>query len=105
VFLALDATPAARFRLIDGSGSLVGYAVTGRADRRGYVQRVGVDPAAQGSGYGRALVIDALRWLRRHRAHDAVVNTQLDNIAALELYRSCGFRELPSGLCVMTRAL
>jgi len=33
------------------------------------------------------------------------VNTQLDNVAALALYRSCGFRELPSGLCVMSRAL
>jgi ribosomal protein S18 acetylase RimI-like enzyme len=102
---ALDATPATRFRIVDGPDEPVGYAVTGRADRRGYLQRVGVDPPAQGQGFGRALVVDALRWLRRHRAHDAVVNTQLDNVAALALYRSCGFRELPSGLCVMTRAL
>ena len=102
---ALDATPATRFRVVETADELVGYAVTGRADRRGYLQRVGVDPAAQGRGVGRALVADALRWLRRHRAHDAVVNTQLDNVAALALYRSCGFRELPSGLCVMSRAL
>ncbi len=102
---ALDATPSTRFRVVEGPDGLVGYAVTGRADRRGYLQRVGVDPSAQGSGVGRALVADALRWLRRHRAHDAVVNTQLDNVAALALYRSCGFRELPSGLCVMSRAL
>jgi GNAT superfamily N-acetyltransferase len=102
---ALDATPATRFRVAEPPTGLLGYAVTGRADRRGYLQRVGVDPAAQGRGLGRALVIDALRWLRRHRAHDAVVNTQLDNVAALALYRSCGFSELPSGLCVMSRAL
>jgi GNAT superfamily N-acetyltransferase len=102
---ALEATPAARFRVVDGPGSLFGYAVTGRADRRGYLQRVGVDPAAQRAGLGRALVADALRWLRRHRARDAVVNTQLDNDAALALYRACGFQELPSGLCVMSRAL
>ena len=102
---ALDATPATRFRVVETGTRLCGYAVTGRADRRGYLQRVGVDPSAQGAGVGRALVADALRWLRRHRAHDAVVNTQLDNVAALGLYRSCGFRELPSGLCVMSRAL
>jgi ribosomal protein S18 acetylase RimI-like enzyme len=102
---ALDATPTTRFRLVDEGTELVGYAITGRADRRGYLQRVGVDPAAQGRGFGRTLVVDALRWLRRHRARDAVVNTQLDNDAALALYRSCGFRELPSGLCVMTRSL
>jgi ribosomal protein S18 acetylase RimI-like enzyme len=102
---ALDATPTTRFRVVETDTGLGGYAVTGRADRRGYLQRVGVDPSAQGAGIGRALVADALRWLRRHRAHDAVVNTQLDNVAALCLYRSCGFRELPSGLCVMSRAL
>ncbi len=102
---AVDATPATRFRVVETDAGLCGYAVTGRADRRGYLQRVGVDPSAQGAGIGRSLVADALRWLRRHRAHDAVVNTQLDNVAALGLYRSCGFRELPSGLCVMSRAL
>jgi ribosomal protein S18 acetylase RimI-like enzyme len=102
---ALDATPATRFRIVETANGLLGYAVTGRADRRGYLQRVGVDPGAQGRGVGRSLVADALRWLRRHRARDAVVNTQLDNVAALALYRSCGFRELPSGLCVMSRAL
>jgi ribosomal protein S18 acetylase RimI-like enzyme len=102
---ALEATPAARYRLVEDDGGLCGYAITGRADRRGYLQRVGVDPSAQGRGIGRTLVADALRWLRRHRAHDAVVNTQLDNDAALALYRACGFRELPSGLCVMSRSL
>jgi len=102
---ALDATPATRYRIVEDDDGVQGYAITGRADRRGYLQRVGVDPVAQGRGIGRTLVTDALRWLRRHRAHDAVVNTQLDNDAALGLYRACGFRELPSGLCVMSRSL
>ena len=62
-------------------------------------------PTSTVAGLGRALVLDALRWLRRHRARGAVVNTQLDNEVALGLYRSCGFREQPSGLCVMGRAL
>lgn len=102
---AVLATPTARTRVIDAAGGVVAYAVTGRAERRGYLQRVAVDPDHQGRGLGRALVLDALRWLRRHRARSAVVNTQLDNTVALELYRSCGFREQPSGLCVMGRAL
>lgn len=102
---AVLATPAARTRVIEVNGEIVAYAVTGRADRRGYLQRVAVDPDRHGRGLGRALVLDALRWLRRHRARDAVVNTQLDNEVALGLYRSCGFREQPSGLCVMGRAL
>jgi GNAT superfamily N-acetyltransferase len=102
---AVDATAATRFRVVGEPGEVTGYAITGRADRRGYLQRIGVDPAAQGHGVGRSLVADALRWTRRHRANDAVVNTQTDNDPALALYRSCGFRDLPTGLCVMGRAL
>ncbi|MGZ4674909.1 MAG: GNAT family N-acetyltransferase [Acidimicrobiia bacterium] len=102
---AVGATPTARFRVLELDDVPAAYAVTGRADRRGYLQRVGVDPAHQRLGLGRALVADALRWLRRHRARSAVVNTQLDNDAALALYEACGFREQPSGLCVMSRAL
>ncbi len=101
---AVLATPAARTRVVD-DGTVIAYAVTGRADRRGYLQRVAVDPDHHGRGLGRALVIDALRWLRRLRARTAVVNTQLDNDVALGLYRSCGFHEQPSGLCVMGRTL
>jgi ribosomal protein S18 acetylase RimI-like enzyme len=102
---AIGATPTARVRVIDLDGVVAAYAVTGRAERRGYLQRVAVDPAHHGRGLGRRLVLDALRWLRRHRARNAVVNTQLDNDVALRLYRSCGFEEQPSGLCVMGRAL
>ena len=51
------------------------------------------------------MVADALRWLRRHRATRALVNTQLDNEPALALYRSCGFLDMPTGLCVMSRTL
>ncbi len=101
----IDATAASRFRVYEVGDEIVGYAVTGRSDGRGYLQRVGVAPAAQGQGVGRALVVDALRWLRRFRASRASVNTQLDNHAALRLYRQCGFELHPAGLSVMRRNL
>ena len=101
----LDATPATRFRVVERDTAVVGYAITGRADRQGFLQRVGVDPSADGEGMGRSLVADGLRWLRRHRVRRASVNTQLGNDAALALYRDCGFRDLTAGLCVMRRAL
>lgn len=102
---AVDATPTSRFRVVDGDDGLVAYAVTGRAGRHGYLQRLAVDPAARREGLGRAIVLDGLRWLRRHGATQALVNTQCDNAPALALYQSCGFRELPTGLCVMGRSL
>jgi ribosomal protein S18 acetylase RimI-like enzyme len=104
----VHATPATRFRVTTGRPGrreVSGYAITGHAGRRGYLQRVAVHPSARQRGFGRALVVDALRWLRRRATARAMVNTQLDNTPALALYESCGFRRLPVGLCVLGRTL
>jgi len=102
---AVGATPTARFRIAEVGGAVAGYAVTGRAGSRGYLQRLAVLPEAQGRGLGRALVIDALRWLARRRASQAVVNTQVGNQRALALYQDLGFRLQPTGLAVLGRPL
>jgi len=105
---AIQATPSSRFRLAGPRGQANGiaaYAVTGRAGHHGYLQRVAVHPDERRQGYGRAVVLDGLRWLRRHGATQALVNTQHNNAGALALYAACGFRELPAGLCVMGRSL
>jgi ribosomal protein S18 acetylase RimI-like enzyme len=104
---ALDATPSVRFRVaaLDGRTSLSAYAVSGRSGRHGYLQRLAVDPGHQRRGLGRALALDALHWLRRHGVVQAVVNTQLDNLGALELYRGLGFRLEPAGLAVLRHEL
>lgn len=104
---AVRATPVSRFRVAaPGRGEPVaGYAVTGRAADRGYLQRLAVDPAQHRRGIGSALVADALRWLRRHGARVAVVNTQEGNDRALGLYESCGFVAEPAGLTVLTLEL
>lgn len=100
---AIAATPHTRFRVAAGPGAppVRGYAITGRAGRRGYLQRLAVHPEAQRHGLGTILVADALRWLRRWRAERAMVNTQLANEAALALYERVGFRREPSGLSVL----
>jgi ribosomal protein S18 acetylase RimI-like enzyme len=103
---ALAATPHTRFRVaIGGGGAVIGYAITGRAGRRGYLQRLAVHPSCQRQGLGTILVDDALRWLRRWRADRAMVNTQLANERALSLYERVGFRKEPSGLSVLARDL
>lgn len=102
---AIRATPIARFRVAVDGGRVVGYAVTGRAGARGYVQRLAVHPDSEGRGFGRSLVIDGLRWLTRHKVTQAVVNTQSGNERALALYQQLGFRLQPSGLLVLALAL
>lgn len=112
---ALAATPSARLRVATcaddrppahaGATGTVGYAITGRAGPRGYLQRLAVDPSRQRQGIGVALVVDGLRWLRRWRAREVLVNTQVDNAAALALYRSLGFRLQREGLAVLRREI
>lgn len=97
---AVRATPSVRFRM-DASGR--GYALTGRSGDRGYVQRLAVDPAAQGHGLGTALVLDGLWWLRRWRVREALVNTQAANEGAVRLYERLGFRRRREGLAVLER--
>lgn len=102
---AISATPSARFRIAVLDRRVVGYAVTGRAGERGYLQRLAVHPAAGGRGIGRALVVDCLTWLHRRGARQAWVNTQTANARALDLYRGTGFRLQPTGLAVLGRDL
>lgn len=100
---ALRATPSVRFRVAHRPGDprIAAFAITGRAGRQGYLQRLAVHPDAQRGGLGRALVVDSLRWVRRSGGRTCLVNTQTDNQDALALYEACGFRRLPSGLGVL----
>lgn len=98
---AIDATPSARVR-VTARPPIVGYAVTGRAGQRGYLQRLAVHPDRQRERIGSTLVLDGLRWLRRSGARTALVNTQEANSGALALYRHLGFLPLPDGLAVLT---
>jgi GNAT superfamily N-acetyltransferase len=98
---ALTATPSSRFRICELEGAVAGYVVSGRASRRGFVQRLGVDPARQRHGIGAELVLDSLRWMHRRGVDRAVVNTQERNTGALALYEHLGFRRQPGGLSVL----
>lgn len=95
------ATPTRRYRIARIKGKVVGYAITGRAGTRGYLQRLAVDPEVQGKGIGSALVADSCRWLINRGATQSLVNTQETNHGALGLYERLGFRQEPNGLVVL----
>ncbi|MGH1489447.1 MAG: GNAT family N-acetyltransferase, partial [Acidimicrobiales bacterium] len=98
---AKTATPSRRYRVAKLNRKVVGYAVTGRAGGRGYLQRLAVDPTVQGKGIGKLLVADSFQWLRRRGADLSLVNTQETNTRALGLYESIGYRRQPEGLLVL----
>jgi ribosomal protein S18 acetylase RimI-like enzyme len=98
---ARRATPAHRFMIAVEPEGVSGYAVTGRAGSRGYLQRLAVDPDRHGRGIGTSLVHDCLRWLYRKRVGMALVNTQQRNTRALALYEHLGFVRQREGLLVL----
>ena len=104
------ATPlhAARCRLarprrhgVPGRGELVAFAIAGASSDHGYLQRLAVEPSVQRRGHGRALTTDALRWMARRRVPNCLVNTSVDNSAALALYDSIGFAPMDEQLTVL----
>lgn len=97
----INATPRARARIATLARRPIGFALTGKAGPTGYLQRFAVDADARRLGVAGLLVDDAVRWLSRRGATLALVNTGVDNAAALALYEGRGFRRRSDELVVM----
>lgn len=89
--------PGGLFLAVDERGTLCGFHWTKvHHDRLGEVYVLGVDPAAQGGGLGKALTAVGLDHLRRRLGfqHQGAVMlyAESDNVAAIKTYESLGFR-------------
>ena len=99
---ALDATGRSSVLIIrDSDGKPTGFAVVGYGSAISYLQRVAIHPDWQGNGMGRSLVRVAARKARSAGARVMLLNTQLDNQAAMRLYESEGYVRLPEPLCLL----
>ena len=78
-----------------------GFYLAGYTESNGYLQRLSVHPTSQREGAGRALVCDALQWLRASGVQRIFVNTDVHNEPALALYESLGFSRMNYTLTVM----
>jgi len=101
----MNATPHHRSRSVHLDGRMVGFSISGRADRAGYVQRLAVDPSSRRRGIAGLLLDDAVEWMRRRHVHQAMVNTAADNRPALALYESTGFAREAGSLLILERGL
>jgi len=99
---ARRATPQNRFRVIMADGTVIAYAIHGRAASRGYLQRLAVMPGFEGAGLGTSLVNDGFAWLAQKGVSEVLVNTQEHNKRALGLYEHMGFVLQSEKLSVLT---
>ncbi|WP_051793173.1 mycothiol synthase [Amycolatopsis jejuensis] len=92
--------PAGFFLAENDRGEVVGFhwtkvhdPVPGRfdGDPVGEVYVVGVDPATQGSGLGKALTLAGLRYLRSRGLLRVILYVEGDNAPALAVYTKLGF--------------
>lgn len=61
-------------------------------DGLGEVYVIGVDPGAQGTGLGGALIVAGLEHLRGRGVPEVMLYVESDNAVALQTYRRLGFR-------------
>ncbi|MBI4573281.1 MAG: GNAT family N-acetyltransferase [candidate division NC10 bacterium] len=76
--------------------ALAGFAVLRLARDRGraiaIIVSIGVDPEHRGNGIGRHLLREAQRWCQQAGAECVQLKVAQDNVVALALYRSHGYR-------------
>lgn len=102
---AFLATKRSRLFVSRNRGVLEGFVLVGATQRNGFVQRLAVHPTARRSGVATRLVARALHWTQTVGCTNTVVNTERTNSAALGLYESFDFQEMPHGLVVLEREL
>lgn len=89
--------PAGFLLAENDKGELLGFHWTkvhprhGNHPAIGEVYVVGVTPAAQGMGLGKALTVAGIKHLQRQGLHAVMLYTDADNTAAVALYHSLGF--------------
>jgi len=96
---AMSSTP--RSEILAVGEPLVGFAIVGHGHTISYLQRVAVEPASQGRGFGTALVLEAARRARARANRTLFLNTQTDNEASLGIYERVGFKRMPEGLSLL----
>ncbi len=102
---AIHATSYTRFEIatpIESEDIILGYAITGQSEDKGFLQRLAVNPTYQHLGIGKSLVLDGLWWLKKRGATKITVNTEVNNFKALCLYHNLGFALQPTEMHVLS---
>lgn len=81
------------FLVAEEAGAVVATAMFGYDGHRGWVNYLGVDPAHQGRGIGRALMAEGERLLTDLGCPKLNLQVRLGNAAAIAFYAALGYRD------------
>lgn len=94
-----------RLQVAYAAKELVGYSAVTATGSHAHLSRLAVHPTWQGQGYGRILLNDALRYAQRVGVNTVMLNTQVQNQPAQQLYRKTGFRPTGQVVPVLTKVI
>jgi ribosomal protein S18 acetylase RimI-like enzyme len=91
---------------VDGahpSAALVGAVVATHDSRKGWINRLAVDPDHRRRGHAGRLVAAAEEALREQGMHVIAALVESDNAASLALFQKAGYVEIDSGIHYLTK--
>ena len=72
---------------------LVGSVIMSCDTRKGWINRLAVDPDYRHRGIGKALIVESEKTLRKHGIRIFCVLIEDYNVASRELFKECGYVE------------
>ena len=88
---------------LEVDGNLVGAVITTHDSRKGWINRLAVDPACRRHNYGSRLVAAAEEVLRAQGMRVIAALVERDNLPSLALFRQAGYVEGDPGIHYLTK--
>ncbi len=88
---------------LEMDGQLVGAVVVTHDSRKGWINRLAVDPDYRRQGHGARLIAAAEEVLAEQDMHVIAALVESDNPASLALFRKAGYVEIDPGIHYLTK--
>jgi len=88
---------------LEVDGQLVGAVIATHDSRKGWINRLAVDPDHRRRGYGAMLIAAAEEVLREQGMRVIAALVERDNAASLALFRKVGYVEIDHGIHYLTK--
>ena len=88
---------------LEADGQLVGAVVVTHDSRKGWINRLAVDPDHRRQGHGARLIGAAEEALREQGIHVIAALVESDNPTSLALFQKVGYIEIDTGIHYLTK--